>query len=227
MTTGEAAHAPPLAVNNNNNDNKPEETAPPPAASVGAASERRELPDGSSAAAHIGDDILQPETENRGRVKQLVSALLSKRAVGSRPVTRFQASVDCLASALHGRPCDHHDRRWATALLERRRDRQHGGSTQGHWCDWRRWFPDQPALWRHVRDGHSDPKVSEGFDHQAISVPRAQGISSHSVEEAAFVATCFIKLQTMGRATRETTATGHRCAACAWPSSPRTMAHGA
>ena len=193
MTTGEVAHAPPLAVNN---DNKPEESASPPSISGGAASERRLLPDGSSAAAHIAGDVLQ--TENRGRVKQLVSVLLSPRAVGNRPAARFQASVDYLASALHGRPFDYHDRRWATALLERRRDRQHGGSTQEHWREWRRWFPDQPELWRHVRDGHSDPKVSEEFDYQAISVPRAQGIRSYSAEEAAFMVTYFTKLQTMG-----------------------------
>ena len=185
-----------------NNNNDPEEAAPPSAtatattASVGAASERRALPDGSSAATRIGNDILLPE--NRGRVKQLVSVLLSKRAVGNRPVARFQASVDYLASALHNQPFDYHDRRWATALLEQRRNRQHGGSTQEHWRDWRRWFPDQPALWRHVRNGHSDPKVSEDFDYQAISVPRAQGISSYSAEEASFMTTYFTTLQTMG-----------------------------
>ena len=136
--------------------------------------------------------------ENIGRVKRLMSELLSKRSVGTRPPGRFQATLDYMASALHDKPFDFDDRRWVTPLLERREDMPHGAATRPFWRDWRRWFPNQPKLWRFIRDGHSDPKIDCEFDYQSISVSRDQGVSGYSNTEAAFMRKYFLELQRMG-----------------------------
>ena len=174
----------PLTVNNNN-DNQPDDLDE---VDITTAED--------SAASAAPNDRLRPE--NIGRVKRLISELLSKRSVGTRPPGRFQATLDYIASALHDAPFNFHDLRWVTPLLERREGMPHGASTQPYWRDWRRWFPAQPKLWRFIRDGHSDPKIDYGFDYQSISVSRDQGVAGYSTAESKFMQQYFLVLQKMG-----------------------------